>query len=157
MKRGFLTFGLVNVLLGLGMGLALGVGGFTFVYAKGFSYLSNDPAACANCHVMSDWYGAWMKSSHHAVATCNDCHTPHDFFGKYLTKATNGFHHSMAFTTGRFPDVIRITPHNRAIAQQSCAACHASLVRDVNALSRPGMSGTDMPCSRCHGSVGHPF
>jgi cytochrome c nitrite reductase small subunit len=157
MKLGFSTLGLLNVLAGTSLGLAIGIGGYTFVYARGSSYLSNDPAACANCHVMNDWYGAWMKSSHHAVAGCNDCHTPHDFFGKYLTKATNGFHHSMAFTTGRYPDAIRITPRNHAIAQESCIVCHASVVEDVTALSRPCKVGLDMPCSRCHGSVGHPF
>ena len=30
--------------------------------------------------------------------------------GKYVTKATNGYHHSMAFTLGGFPDVIRAPP-----------------------------------------------
>ena len=42
-----------TVLGGL-IGLALGVGAYTFVYAKGYSYLSNDPQACANCHVMEN-------------------------------------------------------------------------------------------------------
>ena len=31
-------------------GILTAVGGYTFVYAKGYSYLTNDPAACANCH-----------------------------------------------------------------------------------------------------------
>jgi hypothetical protein len=30
-------------------GLVIGVGGYTFLYAKGSSYLTNNPAACANC------------------------------------------------------------------------------------------------------------
>src|SRR5688572_30492436 len=64
------------------VGLALGLGAFTFVYARGASYLTNDPEACGNCHIMREHLGAWVKSSHHAVATCNDCHTPHDFIGK---------------------------------------------------------------------------
>ena len=67
-------------------GLGLGVGGYTFLYAKGWSYFTNDPAACANCHVMREHYNAWIKSSHRAVATCNDCHTPHNFFGKYYSR-----------------------------------------------------------------------
>jgi hypothetical protein len=57
-------------------GLTIGIGGYTFVYAKGYSYLTNDPAACANCHIMQDHYRAWTRASHHAVAVCNDCHTP---------------------------------------------------------------------------------
>ena len=59
-------------------GIAIGIGGFTFVYARGYSYLTNDPAACANCHIMKEHFAAWSKSSHRAVATCNDCHTPHE-------------------------------------------------------------------------------
>ena len=54
------------------IGMVTAVGGYTFIYAKGYSYLTNDPAACANCHVMEDHYRAWMKSSHRAVAACND-------------------------------------------------------------------------------------
>ena len=42
----------VTLLLATGIALAIGavagLGGFTFVYAKGGSYLGNDPAACAN-------------------------------------------------------------------------------------------------------------
>jgi cytochrome c nitrite reductase small subunit len=36
------------------VGLVIGIGSFTFVYAKGYSYLTNDPQACAHCHVMQD-------------------------------------------------------------------------------------------------------
>ena len=76
------------------IGLAAGIGGYTFVYAHGASYLTNDPAACINCHVMREQYDGWIKSSHRAVAVCNDCHTPHDLVGKYATKGQNGFWHS---------------------------------------------------------------
>ena len=34
------------------VGSLIGVGLFTFVYARGISYLGNDPASCVNCHVM---------------------------------------------------------------------------------------------------------
>ncbi len=40
-------------LAGLFGGVA-GLGGFTFTYAQGFSYLSNDPQACVNCHIMRE-------------------------------------------------------------------------------------------------------
>ncbi|RYE57570.1 MAG: hypothetical protein EOP20_07245, partial [Hyphomicrobiales bacterium] len=73
----------VTVLLGaviaVSIGAAVGLGGYTFVYAKGASYLGNDPNACANCHVMQDHLDGWYKSSHRSVATCNDCHTPAGF------------------------------------------------------------------------------
>lgn len=44
-------------------GVAFGLGADIFLYAKGYSYLTNNPAACANCHVMQAHYDAWMKSS----------------------------------------------------------------------------------------------
>src|SRR5262245_37042891 len=104
--------GLLMVLAVL-VGLAGGIGLYTFAYARGGSYLTNDPAACANCHVMHEHYAAWTASSHHGVAVRNDCHTPPGLVAKYLTKAENGFWHSFAFTTGRFPEPIRITARNR--------------------------------------------
>ncbi|MFN0181664.1 MAG: cytochrome c nitrite reductase small subunit [Gemmatimonadales bacterium] len=134
-------------------GAALGVGTFTFTYAKGASYLTDDPAACANCHVMRDQYDAWIKSSHRAVATCNDCHTPHNALGKYATKARNGFLHSAYFTLGGFPEPIRITPASRAVTEGTCRSCHQEIVTAIDPAGGTGHSGGS--CLRCHGSVGH--
>ncbi len=39
-----------GVMVGSALGVALGVGSYTFVYAKGWSYMTNNPAACVNCH-----------------------------------------------------------------------------------------------------------
>ena len=113
------------------LGLALGVGVFTFSYADGAAYLKNDPAACANCHVMNPQYDAWLKSSHRAVATCNDCHTPHETIPKYLTKALNGWNHSVAFTTGNFHEPIRITERNERITEAACRTCHEDVVAAI--------------------------
>ena len=77
------------------IGTALALGAFTFVYAKGASYLSTDPAVCANCHIMGEHYAAWQRSSHRAMAGCADCHMPHNIVGKYAAKASNGFWHSL--------------------------------------------------------------
>jgi cytochrome c nitrite reductase small subunit len=99
----------ISVALAVLVGVAAGLAAYTFLYAKGYSYLTNNPAACTNCHVMQGQYDAWMKSSHHSVATCNDCHTPHNLAGKYAVKANNGFWHSFYFTTGWYPDTIEIT------------------------------------------------
>lgn len=139
--------------MSVALGVAAGVGGYTFVYAKGGSYLTNDPAACANCHIMREYYDAWLRSSHRAVAVCNDCHTPAGFVGKYTTKASNGFWHSYAFTTGFYPDPLRIKPHNRAIAEQACQKCHQDIVQ---AIEGPHRTETQLDCIRCHGAVGHP-
>ncbi len=133
-------------------GTGLGIGSYTFIYAKGLSYMSNDPAVCANCHVMREYLDAWQKGSHHAVAVCNDCHTPHNFAGKYFTKALNGYNHSLAFTTGWFPDNMQITPRNRAITQDACRHCHADMVMEIDAF---GHGPQALDCIRCHDSVGH--
>ena len=134
------------------VGVAVGVGAYTFVYARGASYLTDDPTACANCHVMQEQYSGWLASSHRAVAVCNDCHTPHTLVGKWATKAVNGFRHSVAFTTGRFPEPIRITAPNRAVTEATCRACHADIVQAVDPGA--GASGR-LDCIRCHRSVGH--
>ncbi len=134
------------------VGVVVGLGSYTFVYAEGASYLTNDPAACANCHVMQSHYDAWSRSSHHAVAVCNDCHTPHDFVGKYAVKGRNGWNHALAFTTGRFHEPIRITEPNRRVTEAACRRCHADIVHAIDA--RPGAE--PIACIRCHRDVGHP-
>lgn len=139
-------------LFGIAIGLAVGIGGYTFFYAKGASYMTNNPASCANCHVMQEHYDAWAKSSHHAVAVCNDCHTPPGLVAKYATKASNGFWHSFAFTSGRFPDPLRIKPRNKEITEQACRKCHSDM---VEAIESPHQDSPQTSCLRCHASVGH--
>jgi cytochrome c nitrite reductase small subunit len=46
--------------LAIVLGVAAGMAAYTFIYAKGYSYLTNDPVACTNCHVMQAQYDAWM-------------------------------------------------------------------------------------------------
>jgi cytochrome c nitrite reductase small subunit len=142
---------LLGAFLGVTIGFATGVGGYTFYYAKGASYLTNDPAACANCHIMSEHFEAWLKSSHRSVAVCNDCHTPPGVIPKYVTKATNGIWHSVAFTTGRFPEPLRIKPRNRSITETTCATCHQEIVTAIQSHGRQGK----IDCVPCHSSVGH--
>nr|WP_257455175.1 cytochrome c nitrite reductase small subunit [Archangium lipolyticum] len=140
------------------IGVAAGIGGFTFAYAKGGSYMTDNPAACANCHIMQDQYAGWSKSSHHAVAVCNDCHTPPSFVGKYVAKARNGWHHSVAFTSGDFHEPIQITPHNRDITEQRCRSCHQPIVQAIDAHAASTRAEGDdgsISCIRCHNDVGH--
>ena len=110
------------LLLSLALGVLAGIGGYTFSYAKGLSYFSTAPAACANCHIMQTQYDSWQKSSHHHSAVCIDCHLPHDFFPKYVAKAENGWRHSKLFTTGGFVEPIEIKPAGRAILEAWLAA-----------------------------------
>jgi cytochrome c nitrite reductase small subunit len=165
---GRLTGALVAAIV---LGVAAGLGAFTFVYAKGASYLSTDPAVCANCHIMGEHFAAWQRSSHRTAAGCADCHMPHDLVGKYAAKASNGFWHSLAFTTGAFPDPLQIKPHNRAITERACRDCHADIVSAIDPVGspepievRPGRpqihdgaipGGDRESCIRCHTYVGH--
>jgi cytochrome c nitrite reductase small subunit len=150
-RRGLLAAAIV---LAIAVGVAVGIGGFTFVYARGASYLTDDPRACANCHVMNEQYSAWQSSSHRAVAVCNDCHTPsRSVWAKYAVKALNGYHHSSAFTTGDFHEPIAITPRNRQMTEEQCRKCHGPLVATIDRAAHAG--GEGVSCIRCHASVGH--
>ncbi len=139
------------------LGSLLGVGMFTFGYAKGYSYLFDDPTACVNCHVMRPQYEGWLKSGHGKVATCNDCHAPHsNIVAKYVSKGINGFNHGLGMTTGNHPDNIQIKPMNVRIAEEGCLHCHAGITSQMRA-TRVGMPprNTTQSCLACHKNVGH--
>ena len=136
------------------VGVAIGLGTYTFVYARGYSYVTNDPQACANCHIMRGHYDAWTRASHRAVAVCNDCHTPPGLVGKYMTKAQNGFWHSFYFTTGRFPDPIQITARNHQITEMACRKSHAEITAAIDPAHASDRAG-GLSCTKCHNDVGH--
>src|SRR6185436_12230531 len=116
------------VVLACLLGIPAGVGAFTFVYAKGYSYLSTDPRTCLNCHVMRQEYEGWLKSGHRHTATCVECHLPHGGLGKWVAKADQGFRHSLAFTLQNFHEPIRIIPRDRQIVRLNCVRCHEAFV-----------------------------
>jgi cytochrome c nitrite reductase small subunit len=133
------------------VGIPIGLGIFTFSYARGTAYFSDDPQACMNCHVMRDQFEAWQHSSHSRVATCNDCHTPHTFVEKWVVKGINGFNHSLAFTTGAFHEPIRANAMNASVVQQNCIECHA----DVTTMMAANHDAEELACVTCHNDVGH--
>lgn len=144
------------------LGVFFGSGIYTFVSAHGTSYLSNDPAVCKNCHVMNENYDSWLHGSHHAAATCNDCHLPHDNAAhKLFVKASNGYHHSQAFTLMNFHDPIRIKPGNAQVLESNCIRCHETMINEITAHGTLGVatdpdSKADLyGCVRCHPGVGH--
>jgi len=140
-------------------GMVLGLSGYTFYYAKGYSYLVDDPNACVNCHVMRDNLYAWQVSPHRFV-TCNGCHVPHNFLGKYATKVEHGMRHSYVFTF-EDPQVIRIKESGKDIVESNCIRCHAMMVSTIVHGGRPplvppvngGVSA--MRCFECHQGMGH--
>lgn len=145
-------------------GTLTGVGGFTFQYAEGLSYLGNDSRTCTNCHIMNDQFDSWRKGPHHAVAGCNDCHVPPQFFWKYVAKGRNGYHHSMGFTFQAaapdepnahrvFDEPIRIKPTNSQILQDNCLRCHGDFVHDI--VRGSTWADDAIRCVQCHRAVGH--
>jgi cytochrome c nitrite reductase small subunit len=148
--------------LAVAVGVAAGIGAYTFSYAKGLSYFGTDPKACVNCHIMEPQYAGWQKSSHHAVAGCIDCHLPTSFFHKYIAKAENGYRHGKLFTTQTFEEPISIQPAGQAILQANCEGCHSALVADVLTIADERSEGTtghgsngEVTCVHCHWTVGH--
>jgi cytochrome c nitrite reductase small subunit len=140
------------------LGMLAGLGTFTFGYAQGASYLSDRPEACTGCHVMQEPYDTWKSSGHRHVAVCNDCHLPHGV-RKWITKADNGFFHSLAFTTGDYPWPLQIKPRNGRVTQQACVGCHARTVHQMLAADgdRAGSLRAAPRCVGCHAAAGHAF
>ena len=87
------------IVLSICAGAILGLAGYIAYASNVTSYLTNDPSACTNCHVMSSYYATWSHSSHATRATCNDCHVPHpSVIAKYYFKAKDGLYHAAVFT-----------------------------------------------------------
>jgi len=141
------------LLLAVSIGVAAGLGAYTFRYAQGLSYFKTDPRACVNCHIMQPEYDAWQKSSHHQVAVCIDCHLPHAVVPKYLAKAENGWRHGERFTTQRFVEPIVVQAKGRAILQDNCVRCHADIAHPLLEAAR--IQGEPLLCTHCHSGVGH--
>jgi cytochrome c nitrite reductase small subunit len=135
------------------LGIPAGIGAFTFGYAKGFSYLSSDPRACVNCHIMNEQYTAWLKSGHRHAAGCVDCHLPNDGLSKWLAKSDHGFRHSVAFTLQNFKEPVDITSRDLQIVQANCVRCHAAFVHAV--FVSPGPAHQELDCMHCHAGAGH--
>lgn len=146
--RRWLTWKLCVV---IALGVLVGSGAFTFNHANGLAYLSNNPTACINCHIMRDQFDGWQKSTHHHVAVCNDCHVPKDPIRKWLVKAENGYAHSRAFTFEDFHEPIRMRPVSRQVVLDNCVQCHT----DITSHMALGAGRQRADCLHCHASVGH--
>ncbi|MBL0687036.1 MAG: cytochrome c nitrite reductase small subunit [Sulfurospirillum sp.] len=138
-----------------------------FVYvlntSKALSYLSSDPKACINCHVMNTQYATWQHSSHGQVATCVECHLPTDegMFAKYVAKAKDGWNHSYAFTMNTYDNTIKISDDGAKRVQNNCIKCHQSVTSTLVANSdkyhqfEDPEVATGRKCWSCHKGVPH--
>jgi len=136
------------------LGVFFGLVALTFHISRASSYLTNDPAACVNCHIMAPQYASWQHSSHGRFTTCNDCHVPQDFVRKYLFKAYDGSRHAFMFTFKLEPQVIRMHAPGQAVVQENCIRCHSDLLEQTVSLTgRP--HGDGRQCWECHREVPH--
>lgn len=136
----------VYSLVGAGIGLAL----VLVRIANATSYLSDDPQACINCHVMTDAYASWQRGSHGRAAVCIDCHVPHDnLVAKYASKAQDGLKHSYVFTMRREPQVLELSARAVPVVQANCVRCHRHQVMMVVAA----VAGPPRRCWDCHRGI----
>lgn len=114
----------------LSTGLVCGLVVFLMHISNFFSYLSDSPDTCMNCHIMGPQYSSWYHSSHRERATCVDCHVPHDnIFHSYAFKAMDGMRHAAIFTLRAEPHAIQIRQAGIDAVQMNCKRCHSEVFR----------------------------
>src|SRR5690606_35170681 len=114
------------------LGILIGLGLLIFKVSNASSYLSDNPNACINCHVMTTQFASWQRSSHAKVATCNDCHVPHtNLIATYMFKASDGMRHATMFTFRMEPQVIQIKEAGSNVVQGNCLRCHGDQVHQT--------------------------
>lgn len=135
------------------LGTLSGLGLFLIYISRAYSYMSDDPAACVNCHLMKPYYSSWQHSAHGRVATCNDCHVPHDnVFRSYMFKARDGLWHSTVFTMRWEPQSIAIGAPGKRVVNENCIRCHRSLFSGDQAVHLPTEGEF---CWKCHRETPH--
>jgi len=140
-------------------GIFIGLFFFLFYVSKAYSYLSDNPETCVNCHIMAPQYATWGHSSHREYTNCNDCHVPHNnVFNKYFFKAKDGMRHASMFALRLEPQVIFIHEAGRDVVHQNCVRCHSKLLVDLKlsvSVKDLHSQRTDRVCWECHREVPH--
>lgn len=139
--------------------MIVGLGFFLLKLSNAASYLSDDPQACVNCHIMTPQYITWTHSSHREVADCNACHVPHNnVVNKYFFKAKDGLYHASVFTARAEPEVIVAKQASANVIQNNCIRCHQNQVTDAKTASFVPdhmENRTGRTCWECHRTVPH--
>lgn len=137
----------------------IGVFAYLFYVSKAWSYLSDEPETCINCHVMAPQYATWQHNVHRLAATCNDCHVPQDnIFKTYFFKAKDGLRHATIFTMRAEPQAILIKEEGMKVVQENCKRCHTQLNEKVGTLEvtlEKSEHGGGKLCWDCHREVPH--
>lgn len=141
------------------LGAIVGLGIYIAKVANVTSYLTDDPRACVNCHVMTPQYITWQHSSHREVANCNDCHVPQDnIIRKYAFKMKDGLYHSSIYTLRAEPQAIVMHEAGQQAVQSNCIRCHVDQVTDAKIASWTAShydSRLDRTCWDCHRQIPH--
>ncbi|RJE74074.1 cytochrome c nitrite reductase small subunit [Reichenbachiella sp. MSK19-1] len=140
-------------------GLMAGLGFYVLRVSNAVSYLSDDPKACINCHVMTPEYITWDHSSHQRVTVCNDCHVPHNnVVNKYYFKAMDGLYHASIYTMRMEPQAITMREPSQHVVQNNCIRCHIDQVTDAKMASwvdNHEENRTSRACWECHRETPH--
>ncbi len=140
-------------------GVLIGVVVVILRISNATAYLSDDPKACINCHVMFPQYETWLHSSHRENAMCNDCHVPHDsMVKKYVFKAQDGLRHATIYSLRKEPQVIRMHESGQEVVQSNCIRCHEQLLDGNNLIHGDYpqyIQGNAKLCWQCHREVPH--
>ena len=140
------------------------VGMFAYVVnaSNMFSYISEDPKVCINCHTMNTEYATWQHSSHRERATCVECHLPREsLVDKLLAKSRDGFNHSFAMTFRTYEgENIRISDNAQKRIQANCITCHREIVSQITAngklyTTKGENEKNERNCWSCHRDVPH--
>lgn len=141
------------------VGIMIGLMAYVFYISKAYSYLSDDPRACVNCHIMAPEYSTWYHSAHGRNTVCNDCHVPHDnIFRKYYFKASDGLRHATMFSWRLEPQVIKIRKPGETVVQENCIRCHEdvnSVVGTAKVTAKMAHADEGKLCWECHTEVPH--
>ncbi|MCC6485745.1 MAG: cytochrome c nitrite reductase small subunit [Armatimonadetes bacterium] len=132
-----------------------GAGAYALKSTNAASYLSDDPKACLNCHIMQPMYDSWKASPHASVTNCMDCHTPHSSaFAGYVFKSRSGLRHSFVYLTDHNHKNIKARPDTLKVINDNCIRCHSDRL-DPKAQPQHAAMAKGKACSSCHAGVPH--
>ncbi|MDK9700391.1 MAG: cytochrome c nitrite reductase small subunit [bacterium] len=133
----------------IALGVFVAIGILIFRASEATSYLTDDPKACINCHIMRPEFATYARSSHARVATCNDCHVPQHPLWKWPFKARDGMRHAFMFTFRLEPQVIHASEMAEAAIESNCIRCHGKLIETAGNIKM------NQHCFFCHREVPH--
>ena len=144
------------IIIGAFVGLFI----YTFFHSRAYSYLSDNPRTCVNCHLMSPYYATWSHSSHGRNTTCSDCHVPQDnIFSKYYFKAKDGLRDSTVFTMRAEQTALQAIPASSQVIMNNCIRCHEQLNQEFVNTGRMDFKemkkNNGHACWDCHRDVPH--